>query len=225
MTSVLDHGSIALVDSIGDDQRIVDAARVSIAGENVKPVSTNAKLIDYLMKNQHMTPFESVRFQWHVKLPIFVARQWMRHRAGSFNEVSARYGEMPDEFYVPSFERLATGGQAKDNKQGSGAHLSDEVTKDAQDAISHVNTMGYVEYQNMLDAGVARELARIVLPVSLYTQFYWNVDLRNLLHFLDLRLDAHAQWEIRQYAEAMVPIVETVCPLAVAAWRTHGSVR
>lgn len=219
MTDILDHGSITLVSSMGTDQTIVDAARVSIAGLNVKPTSTNERLIGYLMRNEHMTPFEVVRFMFHVKCPIFVARQWMRHRAGSFNEVSARYSEMVDEFYVPSFERMIHGGQSTDNKQGSGTLLDARVNDESRAIMAGSFECAMGEYKALLGMGVARELARTVLPVSLYTQFMWSVDLRNLLHFVRLRADGHAQWEIRQYAEAILPMIEETCPLALEAWK------
>lgn len=216
---VLDHGFVELVDSMGGDQRIVDAARVSIAGEGVRPVSDDRKLIRYLLRNRHTTPFEAVRFTFAVKLPIFVARQWMRHRACSFNEMSARYGQLPNEFYVPSIERLMAGGQSKDNKQASGAQLPHDVAAASKVEIEMAYASAYRRYEALLEIGVARELARAVLPVAIYTQFYWTIDLWNLMHFLRLRLHAHAQWETRQYAEAIVPMATSVAPIAMEAFR------
>ena len=226
---VLDHGFVRLVDSMPrhdafdadqpgydwgpGDQRVVDSARVSIAGEQVRPVSSNEKLLRYLLTNEHLTPFEQVRFTFHVKLPIFVARQWMRHRAGSFNEVSARYSVMPDEFYVPALSRMAA--QAKDNKQGSGEALVPGQASYYHGLIRQQSELAYELYEQLINGGLARELARMVLPVNLYTQFYWTVDLRNLIHFLRLRLHSHAQYEIRVYAEALRELARTVAPYTV----------
>lgn len=231
--SVLDHGFVRLIDSMprdqsheGDssfdenwgpgDQRIVDAARVSIAGQGVRPVSDNKKLVHYMLKHHHTSVFEKVNFEFHVKLPIFVARQWMRHRTWSYNEMSARYGVMPDEFYVPALDRMQA--QAKQNKQGSGDTLPEADAFAAQELIKRSNTEAYQSYERLLNGGLARELARMVLPVNLYTQFFATVDLNNLMRFLRLRLDEHAQYEIRVYAEAMLELARVVAPCAISAF-------
>lgn len=210
---VLDKGFVRLVDSMGNDNRIVQAARVS-TGAGTKTPEEDTKLIGYLMRNQHWTPFEKVRFEFHVKLPIFVARQWMRHRMGSFNELSARYSEMPDEFWQPEPADLRA--QSKTNKQvGEGALEGGDLTVDGFNQ-AYVSAYGY--YTWLLSRGVAREQARAVLPVGLYTQFYWTVDLRNLMAFLALRLDAHAQREIQIYGEALLELARPIAPVAFAAW-------
>lgn len=235
---VLDHGFVGLVDTmpvietdgagplLSGDQRIVDAARVSISGKEVKASSDPAKLIRYLVKNKHTTPLEQVRLTFHVRLPIFVARQWIRHRTGSFNEESARYGVLRDDFYIPSVERMLAGGQAKENKQGSGAAINREEVDSILIAIEGHSRQSYSEYQALLEKGCARELARMVLPVNIYTQWFWTTDLHNLLHFLELRLHPHAQWEVRQYAEAIVRMLDTLAPVAVQAakelWKEEG---
>lgn len=213
---VLDHGFVELVDHMGDDQAIVDAARVSIAGENVRPTSENRGLIRYLMRHRHTTPFEMVEFKFRAKLPIVVARQWVRHRTASINEMSGRYSEMPEEFYVPSPENIKV--QASNNKQGRG----DEVVSDADDICIDMRAEGvsaFKEYRRYLDDGVARELARINLPLSTYTQWIWKIDLHNLFHFLALRMDKkHPQYEIRVYADAMAALIKPIVPLAWAAF-------
>jgi thymidylate synthase (FAD) len=214
----LDHGWVRLVDHMGDDTRIVDAARVSYQ-QGTKAVQSDRHLIRYLIRNHHTTPLEKVVLEFHVKLPIFIARQWMRHRSGSFNEVSARYSVMKDEFYIPDPLRK----QSSNNRQGSsdeiierieweGTEWEDGDTK-AQDYIEQVHLDAYMNYQTLLNAGTARELARIVLPVSLYTEFYWTVSLWNLMHFLKLRLDPHAQMEIRVFGEAIYQLLKDNCNL------------
>jgi len=212
---VLDKGFVRLVDHMGDDSRIVQSARVSYS-KGTKTVREDAKLINYLLKNKHWTPFEMVTFTFHVKLPIFIARQWMRHRAGSFNEVSARYSEMPDEFYIPSLERIKA--QSKTNKQGSGDNLCSRTKEHARD-IMEVNCLkAFADYKTLLDMGVARELARITLPLNLYTEFYWKVDLRNLFNFIALRSDSHAQFEIQEYSNAIYSIIEPIVPHSCASF-------
>jgi len=214
---LLDHGELELIDYMGDDQRVVDAARVSVSGEKVRAVRDNEKLIRYLARNEHWTPFEAVRFTFRVKAPIFVARQWMRHRAWSYNEQSARYGEMKDEFYVPSLERLSAGGQSPDNKQASGKELDLDITLKLRRIIADTNLIAYSDYKELLGHGLSRELARMVLPVNLYTGFYASTDLRNLLAFCKLRDHDHAQYEIRVYAKAMRELAREVAPLSVGA--------
>lgn len=216
---VLDHGFVRLVDFMGDDRRIVEAARVSY-GDGTRSVREDAQLIDYLLRNDHTSPFEQVVFTFHVKMPIFVARQWLRHRTARVNEVSGRYSVMPSEMYVPEPDRVRR--QAKSNKQGS----SDEVLSEVENArvrelLAAGQGRAYEEYEELLEADVARELARINLPLSLYTEAYWQIDLHNLFHFLRLRLDAHAQWEIRVYGEALAGLVKEIVPLAWAAMEEH----
>lgn len=213
----LDHGWIEPIDYMGGDQRIVDAARVSVEGDKVKPVSTNRGLIRYLLRHKHTSPFEKVRFEFACKMPISVARQWVRHRMASINEMSARYGELPNEFYVPSVTRLAK--QSTDNKQGSGEILEIKEAMTVQQLMAWLNEESYKLYQELLDEHeLAREQARGVLPVNIYTKWYWTIDLWNLMNFLRLRLHPHAQQEIRVYAEAMESFARAVCPLAMEAF-------
>ena len=213
---VLDKGFVRLVDYLGSDQRIVQSARVSY-GNGTKTVSQDAGLIDYLLRHQHTSPFEQVVFTFHVKMPIFVARQWVRHRTGRMNEVSGRYSIMKDEFYVPETKDIEP--QSNDNKQGRSDQPFDEAkAKEIQAALQKGQKDSYESYSELLDTGLAREVARINLPLSLYTEFYWQMDLNNLFRFLKLRLDGHAQYEIRQYAQVMLELVRKVCPLAVASF-------
>lgn len=219
--SIRNSGMPAVSERVGTapgDQRIVDAARVSIAGEEVRPTSDDRKLIRYLVKNKHTTPLEQVRFTFHARMPIFVARQWIRHRTGSFNEESARYGKLAADFYIPTIERLMAGKQAKKNKQGSEGGLSEAVAVASQETIRVCSEKAYKRYEDLLGSGVARELARMVLPVNIYTQWFWTTDLHNLMHFLTLRCHDHAQWESRQYAEAIVPMAKAIAPYAMEAW-------
>ncbi len=216
---VLDKGFVRLVDYFGGDQRIVQSARVSY-GEGTKTVSQDAALIDYLLRHQHTSPFEQVVMTFHLKMPIFVARQWVRHRTGRMNEVSGRYSIMKDEFYVPEADKVAP--QSTDNKQGRAteafeAAKANEIIntlKDGQEAA-------YKNYSKLIDDGLAREIARINLPLSLYTEFYWEMDLHNLFHFLKLRLDSHAQYEIRVYAEVILEICKKVAPMATESFMNH----
>jgi thymidylate synthase (FAD) len=220
----LDHGFVHLVDWMGNDQRIVDAARVSYQ-QGTKAVQSDRHLIRYLMKNLHTTPFEKVVFEFHVKLPIFVARQWMRHRTGSFNEVSARYSVMKDEFYIPSPLRK----QSTSNRQGSSDEVVEVITETGYPNTSpkfyfeNKTNNAYHDYEVLLANGTARELARCVLPVSLYTEFYWTVNLWNLMHFLKLRLDKHAQLEVRVFADAIYKIISECCdlPFALEAFQDY----
>lgn len=213
---VLDHGFVRLIDAMGSDISIVRAARVSYdaawrAGENE---GSDARLIRYLWRNKHATPFEAVEFQFEVKAPIFVLRQWMRHRTWTYNELSARYRELPDEFYVPDADKI--GEQSKDNKQGR-VIANDDPT--SRDTIIDSCENSFAIYRALLKRGVPRELARTVLPLATYSHMFAKVNLRNLLAFLDLRLHEHAQFEIRVYAEAMATLAESVAPVAMAAWR------
>jgi thymidylate synthase (FAD) len=222
---VLDKGFVRLLDYLGSDQRIVQAARVSY-GEGTKSYRRDAGLIDYLLRNDHTSPFEQVIFTFHAKMPVFVARQWVRHRTARLNEISGRYSVMKDEFYVPAGDDVAE--QSEDNKQGrvenpAGAELQESVRTRLADG----QETAYAEYTALLDDGVARELARVNLPLSLYTEWYWQIDLHNLFRFLKLRMDGHAQREIRAYATTMFEITKRVCPAACASFENHflGSVR
>jgi len=222
---VLDKGFVRLVDYMGSDQRIVQAARVSY-GAGTKTRRQDAGLIDYLLRNDHTSPFEQVVFTFHAKMPIFVARQWVRHRTARLNEISGRYSVMPDEFYVPEAADVAE--QSRDNKQGRKTEPMEAQAADSvRRAIEAVHEQAYAGYQSLLDEGTARELARIVLPLSLYTEWYWQIDLHNLFRFLRLRLDPHAQREIRAYAAMMRDLAARVCPLAFESFERHlaGGVR
>jgi thymidylate synthase (FAD) len=215
---VLDHGYVELVDVMGNDQAIVEAARQSIAGANVRPVSEDRGLIRYLMRNRHTTPFEMVELKFRAKMPIFVARQWVRHRTASINEMSARYSELPEEYYVPRQENIKL--QATKNKQG---RASEEMGNSAshRHAFAVGATASFADYQCRLDEGMARELARINLPLSAYTEWYWKIDLHNLFGFLSLRMHEHSQYEIRVYAEAMAEMVKPIVPLAWEAFEDY----
>lgn len=227
---VLDHGLIYLVDYMGDDAAIADAARVSY-GPGTKQVSTNEGLIRYLYRNAHTSPFEMAEVKFHVKLPIFVARQWIRHRTANVNEMSGRYSILPSEFYIPSPEYVAV--QSSDNKQGRGAVVSPEqaarvigiLTTDAQILYTHyeymLNDDGTGSPVRPDDVMIARELARIGLSLNSYTEWYWKIDLRNMLHFLNLRSDSHAQREIQDYANVMRVIIKDAFPITYGAFEDY----
>lgn len=216
---VLDKGFVRLVDYFGGDQRIVQSARVSY-GEGTKSVSQDGALIDYLLRHQHTSPFEQVVMTFHVKMPIFVARQWVRHRTGRMNEVSGRYSIMKEEFYVPEADKVSP--QSKDNKQGRATEAFDsETANKIINQLEEGQKSAYENYSELLDSGLAREVARINLPLSLYTEFYWEMDLHNLFHFLKLRLDSHAQYEIRVYAEVMLEMCKKVAPMATESFINH----
>lgn len=210
---VLDHGHVRLVDVMGNDAAIVQAARVSY-GQGTKAVSEDRSLVRYLMRHKHMSPFEMCEIKLHIKLPIFVARQWIRHRTASVNEMSGRYSWMPEEFYVPG----EISAQSMTNKQGSGERLARSAEFAALVYMEEAGSQAFGHYDEMLKSGVARETARIVLPLSTYTEWYWKVDLRNLFGFLKQRLDSHAQYEIRVFAEAIAEIVKDWCPVAWEAF-------
>lgn len=217
--TVLDKGFVRLVDYMGSDSRIVQAARVSY-GEGTKTVREDAGLIDYLLRNEHTSPFEQVILTFHVKLPVFVARQWVRHRTARLNEISGRYSVMKDDFYVPLPEDMAP--QSDDNKQARALEPFPEAEARAMIAsLKDGQAKAYADYSALIEKGLAREVARINLPLSLYTEWYWQIDLHNLLRFLMLRMDAHAQKEIRLYANVMYGIAKTVCPLACESFRKH----
>lgn len=227
---VLDHGFVRVIDYMGDDGAVVQAARVSY-GRGTRRVSEDAGLIRYLMRHRHTTPFEMCEIKYHVKLPIFVARQWIRHRTANVNEYSARYSILDREFYLPAPEHLAAQSQA--NRQGRGEVLEGEEAAAVLDLLRGDAMRTYEHYAWMLNEGgegvaadpgrkgLARELARMNLTLNTYTQWYWKTDLHNLLHFLSLRADAHAQYEIRAYAEAMLRSVEAWVPATYAAFRDY----
>jgi thymidylate synthase (FAD) len=212
-------GFIRLVDYMGGDARIVQAARVSY-GKGTKSLRDDEKLIHYLLKHGHTSPFEQVMLTFHCKMPLFVARQWMRHRTARVNEVSGRYSLMPEEFYLPDSTDIAK--QSSNNKQGRGDTLEASAAAAVQQLFAHEQSLAYQAYQDKVETHqLARELARINLPLSLYTEIYWQIDLHNLFHFLQLRLHPHAQKEIRDYAEVMMHIVQQVAPIACAAFREY----
>jgi len=213
---VLDHGAIRLIDSMGDDQSVVAAARVSngVIEETSRGEVSDGKLINYLMKHRHGTPFEHVVFTFHIKCPIFVAREWMRHRIGSYNEISGRYVEFKPDFYTPDRWRVP----AKTNKQGSVVDADWKFDLDAHSMYNLAMDSAFTAYQGLLDTGVAREMARMVLPLSLYTEFYWTVNARALMNFLSLRSAEDAQYEIRVYANEIMELFKLSAPLTYWAW-------
>ena len=215
----LDKGFVRLIDVMGDDAAIVQAARVSY-GSGTKKVLEDRGLIRYLLRHAHTTPFEMVEFKFHVKLPIFVARQWIRHRTANVNEYSGRYSEMKDEFYTPHPNDIRP--QSVANKQGrSDETLPEGMAEQAANAFKSGQDEAYAQYQEFLEQGIAREIARINLPVSNYTEWYWKIDLHNLFHFLRLRIDAHAQYEIRVFAEAIAELVRPFVPYAWEAFEDY----
>ena len=219
---VLDHGFVRVIDYMGDDAAIVQAARVSY-GAGTKHVQNDEGLIRYLMRHWHSTPFEMCEVKLHVKLPVFVARQWIRHRTANVNEYSARYSILDREFYIPAPEQLAA--QSTVNNQGRGEVLEGEEAARVLAMLKDDATRSYDHYEAMLSqegqAGLARELARMNLPANVYTQWYWKVDLHNLFHFLRLRADTHAQYEIRVYAEEICRIVADWVPFAYRAFEDY----
>lgn len=227
---ILDHGFVRVIDYMGDDNAIVQAARTSY-GKGTKKTSEDKGLINYLMRHRHTTPFEMCEIKYHVKLPIFVARQWIRHRTANVNEYSARYSILDNEFYIPAAEQLAM--QSSDNHQGRGDTLDADNAKRVLDLLREDAERSYEHYAEMLNEtedgnvidptreGLARELARMNLSLNFYTQWYWKTDLHNLLHFLSLRADPHAQYEIRVYADAMLDTVKRWVPYAYEAFVDH----
>lgn len=227
---VLDHGFVRVIDYMGTDSAIVQAARVSY-GAGTKKVNEDAGLINYLLRHRHTTPFEMCEIKFHIKLPIFIARQWIRHRTANVNEYSGRYSIMDKEFYIPAPEQLAA--QSSSNRQGRGDVLEGEQARRVLEILKADSVNAYAHYEEMLNSdeegnihdpnktGLARELARMNLPVNFYTQWYWKIDLHNLLHFLSLRADSHAQYEIRVYAEAMLDILKRWLPITHAAFMDY----
>ena len=227
---VLDHGFVRVIDYMGDDGAIVQAARVSY-GRGTRRVSEDAGLIRYLMRHWHSTPFEMCEIKYHVKLPIFVARQWIRHRTANVNEYSARYSILDNEFYTPKPEQLAA--QSKANRQGRDAVLAGKEAERVFDILKKDSELVYEHYREMLNegeagepldperSGLARELARMNLSLAFYTQWYWKTNLHNLMHFLSLRADAHAQYEIRVYADVMIDTLKRWCPISHDAFMEY----
>lgn len=216
--NVLDHGFIRVIDYMGDDSAVVQAARVSY-GEGTKTLREDRGLIRYLMRHRHSTPFEMCELKLHVKLPIFVARQWIRHRMANVNEASARYSVMAREFYLPAPEAVAL--QAADNKQGRGEAVAPHTAAAFIEVLTNVCVQARTDYDGALEAGIARELARAGLTLNTYTEWYWKIDLHNLLHFLALRMDAHAQLEIRAYADVIGGIVAQWVPHSWEAFEDY----
>ncbi len=227
---ILDHGFIRVIDYMGDDTSIVQAARVSY-GKGTKKVSTDAGLIKYLMRHWHSTPFEMCEIKYHIKLPIFIARQWIRHRTANVNEYSARYSILDKEFYLPNKENLAA--QSKNNRQGRGEILTGDQAKEVLNLLKHDAERTYDNYETMLNerydgsvidekkSGLARELARMNLTLNTYTQWYWKTDLLNLMNFLRLRADSHAQYEIRAYADVMLDTLKKWVPITFEAFMDY----
>jgi len=227
---VLDHGFVRVIDYMGDDAAVVQAARVSY-GKGTKRVNEDRGLIQYLMRHRHTTPFEMCEIKYHVKLPIFVARQWIRHRTANVNEYSARYSILDNEFYLPAPEHLAV--QSTSNRQGRGDSLPPAEAARVLDLLREDSLRAYRDYAYMLNedeagkvvddsrSGLARELARMNLSLNFYTQWYWKTDLHNLLHFLSLRADAHAQYEIRVYADIMIETLRRWCPICHDAFMEY----
>jgi thymidylate synthase (FAD) len=229
--SVHQHGLVALVDvmprlvPVGQtaDAAIVQAARTSY-GDGTKQTSEDAGLIRYLARHRHTTPFEMVEFKFHHVMPIFIARQWIRHRTANVNEYSARYSVVKDRFYRPEVKYLRA--QSTTNKQGRDEELDGATAQEFMDYLDRAESL-YRDYEGLVEKGVAREIARIGLPVSLYTEWYWKCDLHNLFHFLSLRMDSHAQQEIQDYANAMFALIEPIVPVAAQAFKDYmlGSMR
>jgi thymidylate synthase (FAD) len=223
----LDLGFVELVDVmprlVPEDQKtadyaIVQAARVSY-GNGTKSVNEDRGLIRYLMRHVHTTPFEMIEFKFHCKMPIFVARQWIRHRTANVNEYSGRYSVMKEEFYYPDEDNLRQ--QSKTNKQGGDDKIDNLTASEFLNYLHDLCEGSYKRYTDYLDKGIAREQARMILPLNLYTEWYWKIDLHNLFHFLGLRCDTHAQWEIRVFAEAMLSLIQPIVPVAVEAWNDY----
>lgn len=212
---ILDHGFIRIIDYMGSDNSIVQAARVSY-GKGTKKISQDEALIKYLMRHSHTSPFEMCEIKFHVKLPIFVARQWIRHRTANVNEYSARYSILDKEFYVPKPEHIAK--QSDNNKQGSGEIFDPDTAEKIINSLTNDSNFVYSHYEHLIKEGLAREIARSNLTLNYYTQFYWKIDLHNLLHFLRLRVDKHAQYEIRVYAEVMLDIIKKWVPMTYNAF-------
>ncbi len=218
MITCLNQGFVDLISVMGDDTAIAQAARVSTGS-----AGDDRDLIRYLYRHRHTTPFEMVEFKFHCKMPIFVARQWIRHRTANVNEKSGRYSILRDEFYIPDADNLRK--QSTTNKQGGGEVMHEDVAHQLADCMRDSCKEAYGLYEGYLGAGMSMEQARITLPLNLYTEWYWKIDLHNLLHFLGLRCDSHAQWEIRVFADAMLALISPLVPLAVEAWNDYHPMR
>lgn len=216
--NVLDHGHVTLVDFMGTDSSIVQAARVSY-GPGTKSVSEDKQLIRYMMRHKHTSVFEQVVFKFHVKAPIFVFRQWHRHRTLSLNELSARYSVMKDECYIPAPEHICS--QSNTNKQGRGNQLTEHQAEEIRGRLLTGQEEAFTDYQQFINVGLARELARLNLPVSTYSEMYFTQNLHNLFHFLKLRMDAHAQYEIRVYANAIYELIKPIVPISCEAFEDY----
>jgi len=214
---VLDRGEVALIDHMGNDQSIVNSARISYS-KGAKKVSNDRDLIRYLMRHRHTSPLEHVEFQFYVKAPIFIFRQWHRHRTWAFSEISGRYSDLPEEFYVPEENKITK--QSKSNKQGGSEEIL-EYARSIQQSFFNESSNDFSRYNSRLKSGMRKELARINLPLSTYSEMYAKVDLHNLFHFLSLRLDSHAQYEIRVYAEAIAELIKPIVPLAWEAFEDY----
>jgi len=223
----LDNGHVTILDVmprlVPDDRKtadyaIVQAARVSY-GDGTKTLNEDRGLIRYLLRHKHTTPFEMIEIKFNVKMPIFIARQMVRHRTANINEYSGRYSMMKDEFYKPEIENVRQ--QSSVNKQGSGESINEVDASNFIEKIDSICNQSYDEYEKAIQKGVAREQARMLLPVNFYTEWYWKVDLHNLLHFLALRCDPHAQWEIRVFADAMLELIKPIVPWAIEAWEDY----
>ena len=224
---VLDHGFVRVIDYMGDDSSIVQAARVSY-GKGTKKLNQDKNLINYLLSHRHTTPFEMNEIKFHIKLPIFVARQWIRHRTANVNEYSARYSILDNEFYIPKINDVKP--QSKQNNQGRAGEIENDLRKHYLSLIRENGKTNFTSYKHLLNVdehgevldekktGIARELARMVLPLNSYTQWYWKIDLHNLMHFLALRFDDHAQHEIRVYAKVMLDLMKKWVPLTYDAF-------
>lgn len=226
---VLDHGFVRLVDYMGTDQSIENAARVSY-GEGTRKVSEIRGLIRYLIRHKHTTPLEMVEFKFHAKMPIFVARQWVRHRTASINEYSARYSVLDKEYYIPKPEHIQP--QSKSNNQGREGIFRNDVSDMIIEDLKEHSERAYALYEQLLEdnkllqnnsstSGLTRELARMVLPLNFYTQWYWKINLHNLFHFLKLRMDSHAQFEIQEYARAIYKLIKPIVPIACEAFENY----
>lgn len=219
---VLDHGFVYLVDYMGSDEAVEQAARVSY-GAGTRKTNETRGLLRYLLRNDHTTPFEMAEVKFHAKMPIFVARQWVRHRTANINEYSARYSILKDEFYLPQSKVVSV--QSTNNKQGRGETINPKLSKIVKEKMKDIYSNSSHLYSDLINPEgefkVARELSRVVLPLSTYTEWYWKIDLHNLLHFLRLRLDQHAQYEIRVYAQAMAKIIKDAFPLTWEAFEDY----
>jgi len=231
MKICLDHGFVTLVDCMprvikdeeeSADHVIAEAARCSYQ-RGTKTMADDKTLIRYLMRHNHTSPFEMIEFKFHCKLPIFVARQMVRTRTASLNELSGRYSEMPEEFYMPEHDDMRT--QSTTNTQGSEGILDDVESKKMREDIHNISTTAFYLYSKFLEGGLVREQARMVLPLSTYTEWYWKIDLKNLLHFLNLRCDSHAQKEIRVYGDAILDLIKPIVPWTIEAWEEYSPYR